>query len=63
MDIADKAEAQEAAQREASIKAACANTGPRLLHIGECHYCGDEVEEPKLFCNGTCATKFARKER
>jgi len=30
---------------------------------GYCHYCEDEVEGEKLFCDGKCATLFERKKR
>lgn len=30
---------------------------------GYCHYCEDEVEGKKLFCNGKCATLFERHKR
>ena len=29
---------------------------------GYCHYCEDEVEGEKLFCNGKCATLFERQK-
>ena len=64
MDIADQAEVQESMQREAAIKQACLNTGPKLQHIGECHFCDAEIAAPKLFCDGKCATRYElKKER
>lgn len=30
---------------------------------GYCHYCEDEVEGEKLFCNGKCAALFERHRR
>nr|BDD47745.1 hypothetical protein 8 [Piscirickettsiaceae bacterium] len=58
MDIADQAEQQEAMQREVAIQAARANSGPKLQHTGECHYCTEEIEPPKLFCNSHCAKRY-----
>lgn len=58
MDIADQAEQQESIQREMAIKAARNNTGTKLTHVGECHYCSEEIEAPKLFCDGFCAKRY-----
>lgn len=58
MDIADQAEQQEAMQRQFAIQNACQNTGPKLQHEGECHFCSHEVPEPKLFCDGQCAKRY-----
>ncbi|WP_319557937.1 hypothetical protein [Thiomicrorhabdus sp.] len=58
MDILDQAEHQESVQREMAIKHARQAKGPCLTPSGWCHYCGEEVPMPKLFCNGTCATKY-----
>ena len=63
MDIADQAEQQEAMQREVSIKAARENAGTKLQHTGECHYCTEEIEPPKLFCDGNCAKRYELKKR
>lgn len=30
---------------------------------GFCHYCEDEVEGEKLFCDGKCASLFERHKR
>lgn len=62
MDVADKAEAQEAMQREAAINAARINQGPKLQHTGLCHYCEEEVEAPKLFCDGHCAGRYEQRK-
>jgi len=62
MDIADQAEAQEATQREMAIKHACNNTTPKLQHNGECYFCGNEIPEPKLFCDGGCAKLYDRRK-
>lgn len=38
------------------------NTGG-LFPIGECHHCGEPFDrnDPRLFCDGACATKYERR--
>lgn len=33
---------------------------PLITHTGYCHSCEEEVEAPKLFCNGDCADDFEK---
>lgn len=61
MDIADRAEQQEAQQRQFAIENARLNKGPSLTHNGECHFCESQVVAPKLFCDGDCAKRYELK--
>ena len=60
MDIADLAQEQELPHLEAAIANARVNDTPKLKHTGECHQCGEQIESPKLFCDGICAKKHGR---
>jgi hypothetical protein len=42
----------DVAIRNASVVA------PRLPFTGGCHYCGDPVERPALFCNNECSDDY-----
>lgn len=52
----------DAAHNEEYIITQALVSNPRAYHkltsVGYCHYCDEPVEQPKLFCNGTCADHF-----
>lgn len=62
MDIADRAEIEEERFITESIRRARQTTN-KLVANGECHYCGEEVEKPKLFCNRDCSFDHEREEK
>lgn len=33
---------------------------PDIKPTGRCHYCDEDIEEPKLFCDGDCADDFEK---
>lgn len=42
------------------LQAGLAHRKP-VVHLppnGECHYCGDDVEGERIFCDSTCARKW-----
>jgi len=62
MEIADQAEATEELHRTNAIRNARNNKSSSLQHVGHCHHCGNEIESPKLFCDGHCATRFEKRK-
>lgn len=65
-DDTDRANALMDAERESLVAAARAQVGMNQLKPdGECHWCGDEIARPRLFCDAGCASDWdmARKRR
>jgi rRNA maturation endonuclease Nob1 len=60
----DKASDQELNFLEFSILSVRSriNLERRYQYTGYCLHCFEEVEKPKLFCNGECADAFAKKK-
>ena len=58
MDEIDRAQNQELMQTNQAIQAAKQQGFTKIKHDGSCHHCGDDVIEPKLFCDGNCASKW-----
>lgn len=42
---------------------ALANRKPyrKLAPKGECYHCGEELPEPKLFCDGECSARWSKR--
>lgn len=59
MNEADHAEKISSVFLEASIKNA-RSAGRALLPRGNCYFCEETVEKPKLFCDSTCAKDYER---
>lgn len=55
-DTIDRASKEVDATIESQIRASVKPV-LGLEHDKYCHYCGEDVEPPKLFCNGECASK------
>lgn len=65
-DETDHANALVDAERDSLIAKARANVGAyALVPDGECHWCSEDIEPPRVFCDGGCATEWdiARKRR
>lgn len=65
-DDTDRASALMDAERESLVAQVRAKVGLQELQPdGECHWCGDEVASPRLFCDGGCASEWdmARKRQ
>ena len=58
MDEVDLAQKQNERATEAALT--YRKPVPKIAPVGECHFCGDEVEGFKLFCNGQCAARYER---
>ena len=56
-DILDVASELEEKERAAAIQAALNNV-TRLPAIGFCHYCEEEVEGNKVFCDHECSADY-----
>ncbi len=62
-DDSDRATALEEAEREYLVaKARRAARHPGLMPTGTCHYCGEDVTHPRLFCDSDCADGFEELE-
>ena len=56
MDLVDNAEKEiENHRRKNHVK-----KFRKLIPLGECYFCGEEVEGEKLFCNGDHATFYSK---
>lgn len=55
-DIIDKSTRQQELILESLIQQRA--EVPKLFHSGRCHFCDEDVESPKLFCNGDCADDY-----
>lgn len=59
MDELDRAARLEELERTSCVNRVRAQgAGPKLEPMGECHYCGEEVDPPRLFCDKTCAQAY-----
>lgn len=60
----DQASFQELSHLEFTIKgiqSKCEDEKRDLEPEGYCHYCGEDIESPKLFCNGEHAAIFEKR--
>ena len=57
MDFIDSTLEREDRLRDLRIQA-IRNAKPELQAKGKCHYCEAPVKQPKLFCNGECASEY-----
>lgn len=58
-DILDQTDEVETRLLDMRI-AAARNAGRELFPNGVCHWCGDDVEMPRLFCDAACACDYER---
>jgi hypothetical protein len=63
MDEFDRAQIREMQERDLSVALARRKQGPGLLPVGGCHYCGEEINLPKLFCDSECAEEWETERR
>ena len=62
MDVADNAFLEMESTIKYQIHLAKRQKNVRSVKPeGYCHYCEEEVEGERLFCNGKCASSFERK--
>ena len=60
MDEIDRAQHQEQMYRDIAIAAAKRQPKNTISPTGYCHNCGEEVDNPKLFCDGNCASEWEK---
>lgn len=58
-DDIDRAQAHIERMNDIAVKQA-RNAGPEIKPNGECHFCKEPVETPKLFCDSDCAVDWER---
>jgi len=61
MDEADRAQLDIEKELEAQLT--YRKPEPKLQPNGICHYCYEEIEDGKLFCNAACAKSHSLLER
>ena len=59
MDITEQSDFErenyiQSAIKKSSSSIKCGKLSPQ----GYCYNCEEDIEKPKLFCNGNCATQF-----
>lgn len=57
-DAVDRATEEERRVTDNAIRSARKDV-PNLRPIGRCHYCREEVAQPKLYCDEDCANDHA----
>lgn len=57
MDLVDEAFVEEQNYISGALKGS-KKKNYKLMPKGECHYCSEEIEKDKLFCNSDCATNY-----
>ena len=58
-DESDRATELEEAERDFLVsQARRAARNPGIKPKGACHFCGEDVPEPRLFCDSDCADGF-----
>lgn len=62
-DIIDAAQEQSDQILSLEIQAQLQAPITKVEALGECHNCYEEVEHPKLFCDGYCAGEYERKSK
>lgn len=55
-DILDKSARQQEVIMESLLKVR--RDVPDIVPTGKCHYCDEDIEMPKLFCDGDCADDY-----
>lgn len=60
MDDVDHANDRAEAERDRLAKLASAHAAHRMQPTGQCAYCGEDVEAPKLFCDIECSRDYDR---
>lgn len=56
MDELDRARHYQDKMNEAALSQR--KPEPGLAYMGECHNCGEAVEEPKRFCDSDCSREW-----
>ncbi len=62
MDVIDVASEQEAVMLSAQIQQA-SKTRNKITPKGKCHFCDEDAEEQKLFCNSDCSSDYEKEQR
>lgn len=61
--MADYAQREELSNIQNCLEKARNTTGSRLVAVGYCHNCYEDLEKGKLFCNSLCADQYYMKRR
>lgn len=60
-DESDRATALEEAEREHMVSMArAAAKNASLKPVGTCYYCGEDVRQPRVFCDSDCADGYEK---
>lgn len=62
MDDIDFSQQEQSKRLDAYIQTQLENgkLGTGLVSEGHCHHCYEDIEVPKLFCDGHCADRYER---